>query len=174
MTNDRLKKEQKKKAVIDSVTIAIRHILDIPDDGNKIIVHHKKLLLSQMIWMFTEADGLMTEGKRTNYKYKLTYISEDTKKKRDRLGEDSKEYIKGLRHEHVWIKNRLIKKLLDNPRHLDEILKNAIGCVVTKEEHTRLHKVDKEIDDWNRYIKAKIRVWNDRKKAWKLDYKDFN
>ena len=173
MTNDRLKKEQKNKAVIDSVTTAIRHILDIPDDGNKIIIHHKKLLLSQMIWMFTEADGLMTEGKRTNYKYKLTYISEDTKKKRDRLGEDSKKYIKDLRHEHVYTQSGLIKKLLAKPKDVDEILENAIGCVVTKDEHKKLH-VDKEVDGWDRYIKAKIRVWDNRKKAWKLDHKNFN
>lgn len=171
MTKDRLKKGREKKAVIDSVTTAIRHILNMPDDGNKIIVHHKKLLLGQMIWMFTEADGLTTEGKRTNYKYKLTYISEGTKKRRDKSGEDSKNYIKGLRHEHVHMKNELIKKLLAKPKNVDAILKKAIGCVVTKKEHDSL--THKDCDGWKRYKKAKIRVWNTRTNKWKIDTKDY-
>ena len=43
------------------------------------------------------------------------------------------------------------------PHEVDDILKDAIGCTVTVEEHTRLSKFDEEYG-WERYRKAGISV----------------
>jgi hypothetical protein len=45
------------------------------------------------------------------------------------------------------------------PHEVDGILKIAIGCTVTIEEHTRLSKFDKEYG-WKRYRKAGIVVYD--------------
>jgi hypothetical protein len=169
MTKDLLKREEDYKAEISSAKNAIRHILNTPEPFRLI---HKKRLIGEMIWRITEGDGLLSEEKRTGYKKHLTYISESVKKRRDVGNYD----ISDLIHEHVFKKSRLVDKLIANPVGIDEILKNAIACVVTKEEHKILHKLDKtdkEIDGWERYIKARIGVWNERNKEWKIDYKDF-
>ena len=45
------------------------------------------------------------------------------------------------------------------PHEVDDILKDAIGCTVTVEEHTRLSKFDEEYG-WERNRKAGIMVIN--------------
>jgi hypothetical protein len=164
MSNDIPKKENEKAEVISSATHAIQHILDMGDDVKEI---HKIKLLAQMLWIMTEADGLTTE-QRTNYKYKITYISEAVKKRHD-SGDKS---IKGLRHEHVYTKAGLIHELLASPKDIDLILKKAIACIVTDEEHLLLPH--KGYVGWERYKKAKIRVWDTKANSWKIDYRDFD
>jgi hypothetical protein len=110
-----------------------------------------------MIWVITEADGLTAE-KRTGYKKKITYISEGVKKRRDK-GDQS---IKGLIHEHVYIRKGIVLKLLNGKgRNIEKILKNAIGCVVTNKEHKKLHEII-GCDGWERYKKANIKVYNSK------------
>ncbi len=157
MTKTFEQKQKEQKAVIASTTNAIKHILEMRDDVQEINI---KQLISLMLWKFTEADGL-TAKKRTNYKYKLTYISEDTLNKLNKIGEDNKEYIKGLVHEHVYTRDSLIKDLLLRPKDLNSILKNAVGCIVTKEEDVRLREVDKTkiCNGWLRYHKANIKIY---------------
>jgi hypothetical protein len=43
------------------------------------------------------------------------------------------------------------------PEDIEEILKNAVGCTVTKEEHTLLERF-KHLDGWERYRQAGIIV----------------
>ncbi len=158
-------KIQEQKETISSATNAIRYILSM----KKVTDHHKTRLLSQMIWDITEADGLTAE-KRTNYKYKLTFISEGVKERR----ENKNESIKDLRLEHVFMKSRIIQKLLANPKNIKEISKAAaIGCIVTKEEHYKLPHNIKDCDGWKRYKKGGVRVWDTKKNKWKIDFKDF-
>lgn len=164
MTADLLKKEQEQKETISSAKNAIRHILGM----NDIMLNHKKRLLSEMIWKITQADGLTAE-KRTNFAKRITYISESVKDRRE-AGNDS---IKDFIHEHVYMREGLIKKLLDNPKDTEKILENAIGCIVTKEEHSDLpHRIE-EYDGWERYKKAHIRVWSIKTQSWVIDRKDF-
>jgi len=152
-------KEKERDKTILSATNIIRYILNIKN----IELKHKKRILNEMIWSITEADGLTAE-KRTGYKKKITYISKEVKEKRDK-GDQS---IKGLIHDHVYQRKILVQKLLDNPRNTKSILKKAIACIVTDKEHHRLHKVDKNIDGWKRYQKAKIQVFNTKNGRWKF------
>ncbi len=52
----------------------------------------------------------------------------------------------------------MIKALVNaDPEAVDGILKNEIGCIVTVDEHKRLHRFDDEYG-WERYSKAGIIV----------------
>jgi len=55
--------------------------------------------------------------------------------------------------------SKLIKA---NPDSAKDILKDAIGCTVTKDEHDRLNMI-KNCDGWQRYREAGIRVWDTEK-----------
>jgi hypothetical protein len=162
MTSDIIKKEKDRQNTIFSCTNAIKHILEMKKDVSE---QHIKFLLRQMLFLLTEADGL-TATKRTNSKYKITYISEGVKKKREKINEDSKEYTKDLRHEHVYTRKNIVEELLNSPQKINLILKKAVGCIVTKEEDKRLSKVDSSIDGWERYKKAKIKVYNTKTAKW--------
>lgn len=52
---------------------------------------------------------------------------------------------------------KMVERLIDKPMHLE--INRAIGCIVTKEEHSQL---DVSYDGCKRYKRAKIQVW-DRK-----------
>ena len=177
MTRDILSKEEERDKVISSAYSAVKQILAMKDDGKR-IRKIKKKLLTIMLWIITEADGL-TAKQRTNYKYKLTYRSEDTINKIDQLGEkgeNSPDYIKGLIHEHVYTRNGLVNELLMSSQNTDSILKKAIGCVVSKDEDKRLRKIDKirntdksrKFEGWNRYREARIKVRNTKTKVWEI------
>jgi hypothetical protein len=64
-----------------------------------------------------------------------------------------------LQHEHVFKRAELTERLVNSPGLIDSILKDAIGCTVTKDEHDRLSKI-KTCDGWKRYREAKIAVEN--------------
>lgn len=103
----------------------------------------KKKVIDSMIWNITGANG----------KYKLPYISVSAKNNPN---------LK-VNHEHVSRKKMLIDDILQNPENLETILKQALACIVTVEEHDRLNKIDKdnpELDGWKRYELAEIDVWD--------------
>ena len=68
MKSNIVNKEEQKESVILSAKNVIRIVLNMSDS---IALNHKKKLLSEMLWVITEADGLVAK-KRTNYKYKIT------------------------------------------------------------------------------------------------------
>ena len=152
------KNPKKEQEIVLSTTNAIRYILEMPDD---VRLKDKKSLLNIMIWVLTEAGG----------KYKTRYISDGVKQMDDK----GKRVIKALRHEHVYTRKSLILRLIDSPKNMDTILKDAIACLVTTEEDALLHKVDhseKGLNGWLRYSKANIKVW-DTKGDVEIDTKDF-
>ena len=52
----------------------------------------------------------------------------------------------------------MIEALLQaTPEGIDDILENAVGCTVTKDEHDRLDQF-KNLDGWERYSRAGIVV----------------
>jgi hypothetical protein len=66
-----------------------------------------------------------------------------------------------LRHDHVYPRSRMVDDLLQGrPEDIDNILKDAIACTVTFDEHSRLSKFDKVHHGWERYRQAKVPVRN--------------
>jgi len=157
------KKKPTPEEIILSTTEIIRYIREM-SGGNIILEKHRRGLIDKMIWYRTEAKG----------KYKTTYQSEraiEKKKELKKAGENnSKNIAKYLRHDHVHMREVLINELLDKNNDLDLILAKAIGCTITKEEHSALPH--KKCDGWPRYEKARIRVFNTDTGKWN-DYKDF-
>ena len=108
----------------------------------EILPAHLRELLDKMLWKITEADG----------KYNTRYRSESALHCNDN---------KLLAHEHVYPKEKMITALIDakSEEEIDRIVAVAVGCTVTRPDHSQLHKVDNE-DGWNRYRKAGIVVMN--------------
>jgi hypothetical protein len=64
-----------------------------------------------------------------------------------------------LRHEHVYTRRSLIRRMLDDPSCIGTVIREqAIGCVVTKAEHRQLSRFDKSHEGWERYRAAGIDV----------------
>jgi len=104
---------------------------------------HKRELLSVCLWKVTEAEGPS--------KYAIRYRS------RGALGAAPEV----LRHEHVLQRRRLVDRMLAEPIRAGEIALEAIGCVVTKEEHDRLTAVSRarpDLDGWARYRAAGVQI----------------
>ena len=107
-------------------------------------IPHKRELLKVCIWKITEANG----------KYKTRYRS---------IGALNENKSGNLQHEHVVEMKSLIDRLLYEPAKYNDILNDAIACVVTKEEHGILTKVSREFDNlngWGRYKKAGITAFD--------------
>jgi len=62
-----------------------------------------------------------------------------------------------IQRDHIFQKNRIIRRLLEDPQYSSqEAVQNAQCCVVTREEHDALHRVDPLIDGFERYEAANI------------------
>lgn len=123
-----------------SALSAIKSILAMKD----VLEVHKKELLSDMVWKITERFG----------KFNAEYVSKEAKKILD-SNKTTKEKLRLLAHEHVYTRKYLMQKLLSKPNDYKNILKEAIGCVVTREEHKILSSI-KDCEGWDRYIKSKV------------------
>ena len=122
--------------IILSATTAIASILQM---SQKVLSDHKRRLISRMIWKITEAHG----------KYNTRFCSEGALRDAD-----------DLRHDHVTTRKNLIDRLMNPPFDLEGILKDAIGCTVTTDEHENLSALADEIIGWDRYKKAGVRVFD--------------
>lgn len=112
-----------------------------------IIDRHKKKILSDVLWLISEADG----------KYTTRFRSAEV----IRLAKEEPNSDIKIQHEHVFqrkkIKEEILhrkKELLANPSLLDEILDRTVGCVVTETEHKNLPGCQ---CGWSRYT-ARVRV----------------
>ena len=106
----------------------------------KIQERMKRKFLSNCLWQITQAEG--------RNKYEIRYRSQaslDAPRKK-------------LRHEHVTQRKAMVEALLANAVDAKKIAADALGCVVTKDEHALLADVDKSIDGWERYRRAGIVV----------------
>jgi hypothetical protein len=105
---------------------------------------HIQDLIDTLLWRITEADG------KYNTRYRTSGAIDCSDKSQ-------------LRHEHVCQRSRMITLLMNaKPEEVDGILKDAVGCVVTRDEHTRLKAFDQEYG-WERYRKAGLRVMDTSK-----------
>lgn len=103
---------------------------------------HKRELLHICLWKVTEAEG-------TKYNVRFRSVqSLDAPKDR-------------LEHDHVFQRNRLVDRMLAEPDRAGDIALEAVGCVVTAQEHKKLSALSSqrlELDGWARYATAEIRV----------------
>lgn len=105
--------------------------------GPEIRLEHRKEILHYAMWKITECEG----------KHNTRFQSADVL------------HRKGpLRHEHVYQRAKMVDALLAaKPQDVDKILEKAIGCLVTVDEHHKLHAFD-HLDGWARYEKAGIAI----------------
>jgi hypothetical protein len=130
---------------------------------------HFDVIANQAIWAVTEISS------DVRWKYLAQpYISEEVKQRWDTIGTAAPmiEYVRDLRHEHVFVRARLVKDLrsAEDLAAVEEVLGNAVSCVCTKIEDDRLNKTG---TGWGRYGCPRdgnpIRVWDRLNDCW-LDY----
>jgi hypothetical protein len=124
-----------------AVTLA-RVVLATPD------VHEsqRRKLLTEILWFATQVDG----------KYTCRYRSAGARAVIAGIAATN-----SLRHDHVLTRKELTEALLADPEHVDEIIRSAIGCVVTKDEHDRLGSVSASASGWDRYLAARVDVFDE-------------
>lgn len=99
---------------------------------------HRKEFIRLALYKVTEAETYNKH--RTRYCSILAFIEPDNK----------------LQHDHVWRRDIMTKKIIgSSPKEIEIIVKRAIGCTITKEEHKLLNAV-KDLDGWARYKKLNI------------------
>lgn len=62
-----------------------------------------------------------------------------------------------MRHEHVVTRKALSERLFAGEEP-EQVLRDAVACIVTVEEHARLSAYDNTYDGWARYGAAGIQV----------------
>jgi hypothetical protein len=136
------KAEERRQSVISYIELLLTN------KKPEMLVKHRRDLLDTMLWKYTEADG----------KSNTRYYSHSALKFRGL----SKEERKGkLHHEHVYSREMLIDELLAaDSGNWQSILKKAIACTITVEEHRKLPKADEACNGWKRYAKANVPVRN--------------
>jgi hypothetical protein len=114
----------------------------LKQENLRILNAHIKDLIDAMLWKLNEADG------KYNTRYRSSGSLECFDKRR-------------LAHEHVYPRKTMITNLMEakSEAEIDQILSCAIGCVVTREEHSRLHSFSRE-NGWERYRRAGITMTN--------------
>jgi len=119
--------------IIESVTTLIEGVLALP-----ILERHKRDIISRMVWKITEAHGKYT----TRYRSRAHMNSVHARKN----------------HDHVFTRKDLTDRIIAKPDRAREILRDAIACVVTEEEHRRLTRLGEAFSGWDRYKEAGIDV----------------
>jgi hypothetical protein len=118
-----------------SIAQLIRIIVSV--DHPDVLNEQKLQVIDTLLWKFTEADGKHNTPFRTVAA--LTAPEEE------------------LQHEHVFTRKQLKHRILaSTPDDVDSILADAIGCLVTVEEHKRLSCLDGLVFGWQRYLQAGI------------------
>ncbi len=125
---------RKSKELENSARDAIKQVLRL----STIVRPLKELLLRHLLWQITTAHG----------KYRTRFRSAG-------VCADKRHEAK-IHHEHVFPLEELIQELIENANSadsvIDEVLRKAIGCVVTEDEHKRLKAGAK---GWKRYAEAR-------------------
>jgi len=65
-----------------------------------------------------------------------------------------------IQRDHIYKKSTLVEELLSASPDLDRVIEQARCCIVTVDEHRRLHDIDPELDGWNRYKAAGVIVYD--------------
>jgi len=106
----------------------------------RILPEHRQELLSIALWKITEAES--THKHRTRFCSRAVFVAPDCE----------------CRHDHVFQRAVMVQDLLHaGPADVEGILKNAIACTITKDEHLSLNAYA-HLDGWERYRAAGIAV----------------
>jgi hypothetical protein len=131
----------KADAIRRSAVALARHQFLAADDPE--IMHaHIRRTLDRCIWEYTKADG----------KYKTRWRS------RGALGVSDRSR---LTHEHVVPRKILVDRMMAKPERVADIMEQALGCVVTREDHKRLTdatRANPSLEGWDRYDAAGVEV----------------
>jgi hypothetical protein len=65
-----------------------------------------------------------------------------------------------IQRDHIYKKSALVEELLSTSPDLDRVIERARCCVVTIDEHRRLHDVDGGLEGWDRYKAAGVIVYD--------------
>ena len=111
-------------------------------------MRHRKKILKEVLWWISEADG----------KYSARYRSKAVVE----LARANPQSSERVQHEHVFPRAKVAddllqrrSELLNNPRELEAILDDTVGCVVLASEHKKLNE---KTEGWKRY--AEVPVWD--------------
>jgi hypothetical protein len=129
--------EELQKQKLDAIRI-IKLILADDEIGDAM----KAKVIDTMLW------NISGVGEGTYGQYLIRFRSTKSIKNKDAQ----------IRHDHVYQRKYLKETILQKRVLTDETVDKIIGCVVTSEEHEELHRVDKSLDGWDRYIAANIEV----------------
>lgn len=109
-----------------------------------VLEKHKKQAISLMFWWVTESSG----------KHNTRFISEGVYNGKT-----------PIEHEHVIPRKELVAQIMDNPQNISDLFGEAIGCLVTKEEHGLLPNGNVK-KGWERYKFAGIKVYDRLNQKW--------
>jgi len=65
-----------------------------------------------------------------------------------------------IQRDHIFKKKALVEELLAEKPDIDFIIERSLCCVVTADEHKKLHDIDGGLDGWDRYTAAEIIVYD--------------
>ena len=177
--NDR---NEERNALIEVHKKCLVALLDVVhhDPGNKLLRVQCVRFLDEALWAVTE----ITPGR----KHDTRFVSEGVKAMLDehnklpsawRYTKEPKKWHarkdprKCAQHEHVVTRKELQKQLFKagpNSDAVEKILRLAIGCLVTREEHDLLALHDKSgALGWERYARAPVKVWDRSTGDWRCE-----
>jgi RecA/RadA recombinase len=112
------------------VIAIIRSVVEL--DGDEHFLKVKKKLLHTLIWAYTEADSKHNTRERSLAASRL--VMPNTKLLKS-----------ALVHEHMTCKEDLVARLMrSSSMAVDEVMRDAVACLVTKEEHEHLTREDRK------------------------------
>lgn len=64
-----------------------------------------------------------------------------------------------IQRDHIYQKKHIVERLLKDPNYKSSTaVEKAQCCIVTKAEHEKLHRIDPNVDGFDRYRVAKIEI----------------
>ena len=144
--NKKLVAQYKRSAEASDIVASAKHLAHLIVASEQLLHRHRKKILSEVLWLISEADG----------KYTTRFRSAEVV----RLARDEPNSLMKIQHEHVFPRKRVTELILkerdlllnDLPR-LDKLLEETVGCVVTTDEHKNLSNSH---DGWSRYAKVPV------------------
>ena len=137
----KLRARYKRSAIASEVISSAKHLARLVLMSDELLHRHKKKILSEVLWLISEADG----------KYSTRFRSAEVV----RLANQDPGSSTRIQHEHVFprkgITERILKDVehfLQHPAELDALLESTVACVVTADEHRDL---DNSEEGWARY-----------------------
>ena len=138
------------EAVVRSASVLAQGIVGL--HGSETLEKHLRELLSVIVWKITEAHG----------KHNLRYRSLGILQKNAYLEPGTPI------HEHVHTRLSLAQRMVRGTESVEEVLADALACLVTRAEDKLLRKVPNHIQGWERYRRVRIAVFDMQERLWVL------